>query len=92
LARAGRRAEAEKLLGELRQLAERRYIDPFWLGVVHAGLGEPDRAMVYLECAADDQSFHILMRYPSVDTLRTHPRFVALMARMGLPADPRQPA
>ena len=90
LARAGRRADAERLLAELEQWAKRRYIDPFWLGVVHAGLGESDRAMDYLERAADDQSFHVLMSYPSVDPLRTHPRFVALMARMGLPADPRQ--
>jgi len=91
LAAAGRRAEAERLLGELARSAERRYIDPFWLGVVHAGFGEPDRAMDYLERAADDLSFHMLMSYPFVDPLRRHPRFVALMARMGLPLDPRQP-
>jgi serine/threonine-protein kinase len=90
LAKAGRHAEAEKLLEELKQWAERRYIDPFWLGVVHAGLGESDHAMDYLERAADDRSFHMLMSYPSVDPLRMHPRFVELMSRVGLPALPRE--
>lgn len=47
--------------------------------------------MDYFERAADDQSFHMLMGYPFVDPLRRHPRFVALMARMGVLPDPRQP-
>jgi tetratricopeptide (TPR) repeat protein len=92
LARAGKRADAVTLLHELEQSSARRYLDPFWLGVVHAGLDEPDRAIDYIERAADDQSFHVIMNYPYVDRLRTHPRFTALMARMGLPAEPREPA
>lgn len=88
LAKAGRRGETESVLAELRQRADRRYIDPFWFGMIHAGLNEPEPAIACLEHAADDQSIHLVMGHPPLDPLRRHPRFVALMARMGLPADP----
>lgn len=87
LARSGKRGEAEAILADLRQRAERRYLDPFWLAVVHAGLDQPEPAIEYLEHAADDQSIHLVMGHAPIDALRTHPRFVRLMARMGLPPD-----
>jgi len=89
LALAGRRDEAETILTDLLQRAERRYIDPFWMGLACTGLDQPERAIDYLEHAADNRSSHLVFRYSLFDTLRTHPRFAALMARMGLPPDPR---
>jgi TolB-like protein/tetratricopeptide (TPR) repeat protein len=90
LALAGRREEAEVIFADLLQRAERRYIDPFWMGLACAGLNQPDRAIDYLEHAADDRSSHLVFRYSLFDSLHTHPRFVRLMARMGLLADFRR--
>jgi len=88
LALAGRRDEAEAILAELLQRAERRYIDPFWMGLACAGLDQPERAIDYLEHAANDRSGHLVFFYGFFEPLQRHPRFAALMARMGLPADP----
>jgi serine/threonine-protein kinase len=88
LARAGRRSEAETILADLRQHAQRRYTDAVLQAVAHVGLGQPEEAIECLERAADDRSPLLVVSYPVLDPLRSHPRFVRLMARLGLPADP----
>jgi TolB-like protein/Tfp pilus assembly protein PilF len=55
---------------------------------VFLALGEADRALALLEQAEAerDQSILWLAVDPRVDALRGHPRFVALLGRMGLPS------
>lgn len=39
-AKSGRKDEARKLLAELKELSNRRYVPPFWIAMIYVGLGE----------------------------------------------------
>jgi len=49
--------------------------------------GDRDKAFEYMNAALSDQSSEIIMtiRFPALDPLRSDPRFVDLMRRLGLP-------
>ena len=81
---AGRRADARNALKRLRAFAATRYISPFQLALVHAGLGEDGDAFALLEKAREERSDNmaILRAYPLLERLRADPRFAELMARV----------
>ena len=86
---AGRRAEARKILGELEELAEEKYVSPYDFAVVYLGLGDNDRAIELLEQVYEDHPEnlrHIKVR-PWFDPLRDHPRFQSLLQRMNFPEE-----
>ena len=84
---AGRRAEALAMLEGLRQLSSTRYVSPYSVALVHAGLGDRDQALAWLEKAYVERSDYMpyLNREPMLDGLRSDPRFAALVRRVGLP-------
>ncbi len=84
---AGRQGEATKVLNELLELNERRYVTPAALAYVYIGLGDKDQAFVWLEKAYQERSNYIawLKVNPIVDSLRSDPRFADLIRRVGLP-------
>ena len=88
LARANRRADAEMILADLQQCARRRYVDSLLQAVAHVGLNQHEEAIDCLERAADERSALLVVGYPVLDPLRSHPRFIRLMARLRLPPDP----
>jgi tetratricopeptide (TPR) repeat protein len=58
------------------------------IALLHASLGDAERALSYLEKAYEEHSGWLLpfMRvYPPLDQLRAHPRFLALESRMSFP-------
>ena len=81
---AGRVARARGVLDSLRARAARSYVPSYWFALVHAGLGERDQAMQYLERAYQERS--TVLAYvridPRLQSLRDHPRFVALVGRI----------
>jgi cytochrome c-type biogenesis protein CcmH/NrfG len=87
LARAGRQREARATLDELRRLSKPRDPAPIRLALIHIGLGETDQAFEWLEKAfeARDWQMALLNVEPAFDTVRSDPRFAALVARVGLP-------
>jgi TolB-like protein/DNA-binding winged helix-turn-helix (wHTH) protein/Tfp pilus assembly protein PilF len=87
LAVAGRRAEARAVLEGLRQLSSSRYVSPYSVALVHAGLADRDQALAWLDKAYDDRSDYMvyLGLEPMLDSLRSAPRFDALVRRVGLP-------
>ncbi len=87
LARAGRRREALATLDELRRIAKPQDPSPFRLAYVHLGLGDTDVAFDWLEKSVEarDWQLGMLKVEPAFDGLRSDPRFVALLARVGLP-------
>jgi tetratricopeptide (TPR) repeat protein len=87
LARTGRQREARAMLDELRRISKPRDPAPIRLAVIHIGLGERDRAFEWLEKAfeARDWQMALLNVEPLFDTVRSDPRFAALVARVGLP-------
>jgi TolB-like protein/Flp pilus assembly protein TadD len=81
------REEARRLLEETRAECAGGYIDPYLLAVVHAGLGETERAFELLEQAWRDQSLWLSTWGkcdPWLDPLRGDARFANLLARMKL--------
>ncbi|MGH9348583.1 MAG: tetratricopeptide repeat protein, partial [Vicinamibacterales bacterium] len=88
---SGRRAKARKILDELRRLSSRRYVSPYCVGVVHAGLGDTDQAFHWLQQAFDDRSTWLVYLGvdPTLDRLRSDRRFPELLRRIGLARDER---
>jgi eukaryotic-like serine/threonine-protein kinase len=85
---AGRASEARQALDDLTQLAKRKYVAPHFFAGVCIGLGDNDRAMEYLEKSHDEHSHWLIYLPidPSMDALRSNPRFQDLLKRVGLPA------
>lgn len=84
---AGQSDRAHEALDELRKMSKRRYVSPYLLAVVYAGLGDRDQAFAWLEKAYQDRSFFLiwLKVEPRFDNLRNDPRFGDLVRRVGLP-------
>ncbi|HYI94378.1 MAG TPA: tetratricopeptide repeat protein [Bryobacteraceae bacterium] len=83
---AGRRAESQTLLSLLEETSSRRYVSPYDVATVYAGLGETEQALVWLEKACDDRSGWLALWVkvdPKFDSLRSSPRFQNLLRRVG---------
>jgi serine/threonine protein kinase/tetratricopeptide (TPR) repeat protein len=87
LATAGKQAEAIKILDELTEWAKEKYVAPYFFAGIHAGLGEEDRGMEYLEKSYEEHSHWLMYLHmdPGMDSLRSNPRFQNLLRRIGLP-------
>jgi hypothetical protein len=85
--RAGRTAEARQALTHLRELSQHRHVTPYYWAVIHAGLGERDEAIAWLEKVHAERHVGVLTMAvePELDGLRDDPRFRALARRVGLP-------
>ena len=85
---SGRRAEAMKLLDELKEQSKTKRI-AVWVAVVYSGLGDRDQAFEWLEKAYRERRPAFLwfrMKVdPYWDNIRTDPRFADLLRRIGLP-------
>lgn len=84
-AMTGHEAAAREILHQLEQRAAAEFISPYHLAFVHTGLGEFDRAIDLLERALDEGSgsVHGVRGSFLLAPLRDHPRFAALIARIG---------
>jgi TolB-like protein/Tfp pilus assembly protein PilF len=83
---AGRVGDARAVLAELQDLARRAYVPPTCFGGIHGALGETDRAFDDYDQAVDSSDPLILdfQVSPSSDSLRSHPRYQALLRKMNL--------
>ncbi len=84
LARAGQRAEATQILGDLLDRERAGTGGAFYVAIVYAGLGDLDRAFAWLDKAFDDGSFRLEIMDPTFDDLRADPRFAGVRKRLGL--------
>ncbi len=80
---AGKRREAQEVRRKLERLATQTYVAPYWMTFVDMGLGEKERVFAELE-----QMFNghpngkvSLKVNPIYDSLRSDPRYAALMLR-----------
>src|SRR5690606_526427 len=83
---AGDRDKAQKALSELIEISGRRYVSPYLMAVVCAGLGDKEQTLMWLEKGYKDRSFLMiwLKVEPQFDPLRGDPRFDRLVQRIGL--------
>jgi tetratricopeptide (TPR) repeat protein len=83
---AGERAEAEQKIHELLARRKERYVPPYNIALVFAGLRETESALRWLELAFADRDVHLnFLRDYKWDALRSTPEFRSLMNRVGLP-------
>jgi lipopolysaccharide biosynthesis regulator YciM len=85
-AHAGRRADALRLLAELKKRQKAGYVPAGAFVNAYLGLGENEEAFAWLDKAYQEQSniLQFLKVHPYFDPLRDDPRFKDLLHRVGL--------
>lgn len=85
-AQADRRRDALRLLEELKRHKQTAYVPAAAFIFAYLGLGENEQAFVWLEQAYQEQSnvLQTLKVLPFFDPIRSDPRFVDLLRRVGL--------
>jgi TolB-like protein/DNA-binding winged helix-turn-helix (wHTH) protein len=83
---SGKKSEARKVLAELKQLSQQGYVPAPSIALIYAGLGEKDHAFSWLEQGYEQRAFQMqwIKLEPRWDSLRSDPRFQALIRRVGL--------
>ena len=91
LATTGRATEAREVLRRLEADAGERYVPPYAMALVHAGLGEREAVFEWLDKAYAGRDVHLIYLPvdPKWDEYRADPRFNALLARCGFILDRR---
>ena len=86
-AKANRRDDARRLLEELKQQSKVRYVASYWIGMIYVGLNDNDEAFRWFEKAYQERSWWLMFikMDPMLDGVRSDPRFVDLMRRIGFP-------
>jgi TolB-like protein/DNA-binding winged helix-turn-helix (wHTH) protein/Tfp pilus assembly protein PilF len=91
LAAAGRTTQAREILRVLAERSSQRYLPPYTVAMVYAGLGEHDAALEWLERAYEHRDIHLVFLPVDArwDALRRDARFSALMQRCEFGSAPR---
>ena len=81
---SGDRARAEQILGDLEELAKRRYVTPNARMPVYLGLGDKEKTLDALEkCYQDQDGACWWLNVDQVyDSIRSEPRFQALVKKI----------
>jgi tetratricopeptide (TPR) repeat protein len=84
-AQAGQPQEARKVLAKLHGIGQVQYVPPIYCAAVHAGLGETDQAIQYIQRAAAERNWQIawLRVDPLWDTIRSDSRLQSLQVELG---------
>lgn len=84
-AASGKRSEALRILADLDK-EKQRYVSPYTVATIYAGLGEKDQAFKWLEKAFEDRDIWLMnLRVdPLLKSLRSDKRFTDLLQRIGL--------
>ena len=81
----GQKDEALRILGQLLKRSKSEYVDPYYLAIVHLGLGQQEEALSSLETSYEDRNGNNLEYIridPFLDPLRGDPRFEALAEKI----------
>jgi tetratricopeptide (TPR) repeat protein len=83
---SGRTADARQVLRQLMKMSRTRYVSPYNIGVLHAGLGERDEAFRWLQKVEEDRSdwFACVNVDPRLDGLHSDPRWAGILRSVGL--------
>lgn len=87
-ATSGKKAEAEKIVGDLQRESKTGYVSPYMIAAIYSGLGQKDKAFEFLEKAYQERSPDIAYFIKAdlrMDPLRSDPRFQDLLGRIRLP-------
>jgi serine/threonine-protein kinase len=85
-AASGKKDKAQEIIEDLKELSKQRYVSPYWVALVYAGLGDNVKALEWLERAYSERSGGMvwLMAEPQWDNVRGEPLFQGLLQRVKL--------
>jgi len=92
-AASGDKKQAEKLLEQLIERSKQKYVPSYWIAMLYVGFGNKDQSFTWLERAFQERSSWLAWAgvEPRFDSLRSDPRFQAIITRMKLnPQSPSQ--
>jgi len=86
-AQTGNAAEAHQAIRFLIDLSVRKYVPPYNIAMIFAGLGDHDNALCWLERAYESHDARLtwVAVESKWDFLRRHVRFQSLLHRLSLP-------
>jgi TolB-like protein/DNA-binding winged helix-turn-helix (wHTH) protein/Flp pilus assembly protein TadD len=84
---SGDKAGARKILADLEQRSGHEYVSPWWMAIVYPDLGDKETGFFWLEKAYQGREHDLVFSkvWPMFDSLRSDPRYLDLMRRVGLP-------
>ena len=84
----GKRQKALQILANLETLSKKQYVTSYALALVHAALGDKDRAFASLEKGVDERTHWLvwLKRDSRWEPIRSDPRFAEMIRLVGLPS------
>ena len=81
---AGERAKAEGYIHQMLERRKERYVPPYNIALVFAGLGETERALHWLGHALEERDVHMpFLLDHKWDEMRSNPEFQKLLSRVG---------
>jgi TolB-like protein/DNA-binding winged helix-turn-helix (wHTH) protein/Tfp pilus assembly protein PilF len=85
-AKAGNSASARKALDRLKGQSKSRYVPALYFAALYTSLGDSDDGVAFLEKAYKEHSDYLIFLNvdPMADSLRSIPRFQALLGHIGL--------
>lgn len=85
-AASGKTAEARQVLNDLQQLQDQRYVSPYTVAAIYAGLGDQEQAFKWLEKAVEERDIWLmnLKVDPVFAKLRSQRQFTDILARIRL--------
>ena len=86
-ARCGQADQARQLLSQALEAKGPGYLEPNTVAQVFVALGDHEHALTWLERAVEERAPYVaeMAIEPALDPLRSDPRFVRLLKRLGLP-------
>ncbi len=85
-AASGKTAEAKQVLNDLQQLQDQRYVSPYTVAAIYAGLGEQEQSFKWLQKAVEERDIWLmnLKVDPVFAKLRSQRQFTDILARIRL--------
>ena len=85
-AASGKTAEAKQVLSDLQQLQDQRYVSPYTVAAIYAGLGDNEQAFKWLQTAVEERDIWLmnLKVDPVFAGLRSQRQFTDILARIRL--------
>jgi TolB-like protein/Tfp pilus assembly protein PilF len=87
LASSGREIEAREVMAALEQIATRKFVPPYNIALIAAGLGHDQLCFEWLDRAYQSRDVHMVFLPvdPKWDAIRDDQRFLELLRRCGIP-------
>jgi tetratricopeptide (TPR) repeat protein len=84
-AASGRKKEALETIRQLNEMNKQVFVDPYIVASIYAGLNDKQKTLDYLDQALSIRSSFAtsLKSEPKFDLLRSNPRFISMLVRVG---------